>query len=492
MKPKSMPDPFDCAPLWGPPALEAKRAAIRDNQVKLARIREKWVAANAYFYGNIAKLISFIVEPGRSVLHLRCQIGQFIEALRPSRYLGVELSEEMVQAAASLHPDQRFVVGDPESMPFEEQFDYVFFEQITDTVDVMAALRNLKKCCRPQTRLIIHSYNHLWEPLITLADKLHLKMPLVEQSWLSENDLRNMLSLSGYACLGTYRIILFPKKIPFVSEFFNRFLARIPGLNRLCMVVVMVARPEPEPVDPGTLTVSVVIPAKNEEGNIRPAVERIPDMGGHTEIIFCDDRSTDGTAAEVRRMQAEFSERDIKLVEGPGICKSQNVWTGFDAASGDVLMILDADLTVMPEELPLFFDAIASGKGECINGSRLIYPIPREAMKLANMLGNKGFSLVFSYLLNQSVKDTLCGTKVLWRSDWNRIRPMLGSWGVEDRWGDYELLFGADKLQLRIVDLPVHYQERIFGNTKMVKVFKNGLVMLRMCLAAFMKLKFGY
>jgi hypothetical protein len=113
-------------------------------------------------------------------------------------------------------------------------------------------------------------------------------------------------------------------------------------------------------------------------------------------------------------------------------------------------------------------------------------------MKLANMLGNKGFSLVFSYLLNQRIKDTLCGTKVLRRSDWRRIRPMLGTWGVEDRWGDYELLFGADKLQLHIVDMPVHYQERVFGNTKMVKVFRNGLVMLRMCLAAFLKLKFGY
>jgi hypothetical protein len=487
-----MPDSLDYTPAWGPQALEAKRAAIRDNQARLARIREKWVAANTYFYAHIAKLIHFLVEPGRSVLHVRCQIGQFIEALQPARYLGVELSPEMVQIAAGLHPGKQFVVGDPERVLFEEKFDYVFFEQITDTVDVMAALRNVKKCCLPHTRLIIHAYNPLWEPLFKLADLLHLKMPLYEQNWLSENDVRNMLALSGYLCLGSYRIILVPKKIPFVSEFFNRFLARIPGINRLCMVNVMTARPAPEPVDPESLSVSVIIPAKNEEGNIRPAVERIPAMGAHTEIIFCDDRSTDATAAEVRRMQTEFPDLDIKLVEGPGVCKSKNVWTGFDAASGDVLMILDADLTVMPEELPLFFAAIASGKGEFINGSRLIYPIPKEAMKLANMLGNKGFSLVFSYLLNQRIKDTLCGTKVLRRSDWRRIRPMLGTWGVEDRWGDYELLFGADKLQLHIVDMPVHYQERVFGNTKMVKVFRNGLVMLRMCLAAFLKLKFGY
>jgi len=137
-------------------------------------------------------------------------------------------------------------------------------------------------------------------------------------------------------------------------------------------------------------------------------------------------------------------------------------------------------------------DAIASGVAEFVNGSRLIYPVPRGAMKGMNMLGNKFFSLAFSYLLHQRVKDTLCGTKVLWRKDWERIKPLLGSWGIEDRWGDYELLFGASKLNLRIVDLPVHYQERIYGTTKMTRVFQNGLVMLRMCWHGFLKLKLGY
>jgi len=219
---------------------------------------------------------------------------------------------------------------------------------------------------------------------------------------------------------------------------------------------------------------------------------RIPDFGQPTEVIFCDDKSTDGTADEVRRMQALYPERNIRLIDGPGICKSMNVWAGFTHATGDILAILDADLTVIPEELPYFIDAITQSGAEFVNGSRLVYPVPKAAMKGANMVGNKLFSIVFSFLMGQRIKDTLCGTKVLWRSDWERIQPMIGSWGIMDRWGDYELLFGAAKLNLRVVDQPVHYQERIYGATKMTKVFKNGLVMLRMCILGYLRLKLRY
>jgi hypothetical protein len=187
-------------------------------------------------------------------------------------------------------------------------------------------------------------------------------------------------------------------------------------------------------------------------------------------------------------MQALYPDKDIRLLHGPGICKAENVWTGFRAARGDVLMILDADLTVMPEELPMFLRALATWRGDFINGSRLVYPMPGLAMKSANLLGNKFFGLLFSFLLDQRLKDTLCGTKVLWRSDWLRMQPHLGSWGIQDRWGDYELLFGAHKLHLEIVEVPVHYQERIHGVTKMTKVFANGWRMLRICWHAWHRL----
>ena len=216
-------------------------------------------------------------------------------------------------------------------------------------------------------------------------------------------------------------------------------------------------------------------------GNIQPAVERIPEMGKFTEIIFCDDKSTDRTADEVRRMQAAYPWKNVRLVNGPGICKAENVWTGFRRATGDMVLILDADLSVIPEELPLFFEALVRGRGDFVNGSRMIYPMQERAMKFANMLGNKAFGLAFSFLLEQRIKDTLCGTEGLWRRDWERLEKNLGSWGLKDMWGDYELLFGAGRLQLEIAEIPVHYQERIHGVTKVTKVFANGWRMLGIC-----------
>jgi glycosyltransferase involved in cell wall biosynthesis len=212
-------------------------------------------------------------------------------------------------------------------------------------------------------------------------------------------------------------------------------------------------------------------------------------MGKGTEIIFCDDKSSDGTADEVRRMQALHPEKIISLADGPGVCKAENVWTGFRAARGDIVMILDADLSVMPAELPDFFRALARGRGEFINGSRLVYPIQRDAMKLTNRIGNKFFGLLFSFLLDQRIKDTLCGTKAMWRKDWIRLEKSLGKWGIRDHWGDYELLFGATKLHLAIVEVPVHYQERIHGVTKMTRVVSNGLRMLRICWHAWWRLQ---
>jgi hypothetical protein len=489
---------FETKDAWGPAVLDERRERTRAHLAALAGRRDSWVKRNRYYYRLVGRLLQFLVEPDKRVLAVRCTTGAFLSAMRPKVGKGIEICSEIIEVARQHHPEFSYAVAFPDTDQFQEcfsedeKFDYIALNDIDDTVDVQRALQNLKPLCERHTRILITTYNHLWEPIVTLSEWFGLKVPRVEQNWLSGADVRALLALSGYEALETRRVILCPKYIPLVSAFLNGFCARLPGLNRLCMTEVQVARLLPVPMDKNKLSVSVIIPCKDERGNVADAVRRIPPLAGQTEIIFCDDKSTDGTADEVRRMQEMHPECDIRLENGPGISKAQNVWTGFNAASGDILMILDADLTTMPEELPYFVDAIASGGAEFVNGSRLIYPVPRAAMKGANMLGNKFFSLAFSYLLNQRVKDTLCGTKVLWRSDWERIKKFLGTWGIEDRWGDYELLFGASKLNLRIVDLPVHYQERIHGTTKMTKVFHNGLIMLKMCWHGFRKLKLGY
>ena len=466
---------------WGPQALEETRRARSAFQDNIAASRDKWIQANEYFYDCLKRVLQHIVEPGKRVLAVRCQTGHLLASVLPEFGVGVEIGDAMVEYARAQHPTLQFVKCDPEALELHEPFDYVVFDHIFDTVDILRAFERIRLHCTSETRIIVINYNHLWQPILQFASRVGLRSKFVEPNWVSENDIRGFLKLAGFRPVRMHRLLLFPKWIPLLSTFLNRFLARLPGLRRLCLMQVIVARPIPAPIDERDVTVSVIIPCRNEKDNIAPAVERIPSLGRQFEIIFCDDKSTDGTAEEVRRVKALHPEREIRLVEGPGICKAENVWTGFRAARGDVLMILDADLTVMPEELPMFLQALTSRHGDFINGSRLVYPMQHNAMKIANEVGNKFFGLLFSFLLDQRIKDTLCGTKVLWRRDWLRMESSLGSWGIKDLWGDYELLFGASKLHLEIVEVPVHYQERIHGVTKMTRVLSNGFRMLRIC-----------
>lgn len=473
---------------WGPEALRASRQARRLNQDQLAAKRDRWVRSNRYYYDRFKRLLRFIIEPSKRVLEIRCQTGHLLASVEPAYGVGVEISEQLVEIAQRNYPHLHFLTSDPEDLQLGETFDYVLFGYLFDTVDILGALQSAQRACHRDTRLIVCTYSQLWQPLLELASRLGLRAPFLQPNWLSERDVTGFLDLAGFSVVRTHRLLLVPKYIPLLSAVCNELLARVPGIRRLCLMQLIVARPKPQPRTQDNVSVSVIIPCRNERDNVQPAVERMPEMGNHTEILFCDDKSSDGTGAEVERMIHRYPHRDIRLIPGPGICKAENVWTGFRAAKGDVLMILDGDLAVMPEELPHFLRALLSGTGEFINGSRLVYPVPKEAMRFSNMLGNKLFSMTFSYLLDQRIKDTLCGTKVLWRKDWLRIERNLGYWGVKDLWGDYELLFGAGKLHLQIQEVPVHYQERIYGATKMTKVFSNGLRMLRICLGAWHKL----
>src|SRR5438128_9502572 len=400
----------ECEPnsvTWGPAALEQRRRRTRDHLTKIAARRQSWINRNRYYYELVNRLLRFLEEPQKKVLSVRCDIGNLLAAVRPRNGKGIDICAEIVEIAQQRNPSFEFAVAFPDKEEFQqafkpdEKFDYILFNDIVDTVDVLQALRNLKPLCHRHTRLLVTTYNHLWEPLVTFAEWVGMKVPRTEQNWLSTADIRNLLKLVGFEALETHRIVLLPKYLPLLSGFFNRFCARRPFLSKLCMTQVVVARMMPPPVLPERLSVSVVIPCKNEKGNVEDAVRRIPPLAGRTEIIFCDDQSTDGTAEEVLRVQACYPEKNIRLEHGPGVCKSRNVWTGFDAAKGDVLMILDADLTTIPEELPYFIDVVVSGQAEFVIASRLVYPVPKGAMYRADVLGHKLFSLAFTYLLGQ-------------------------------------------------------------------------------------------
>jgi glycosyltransferase involved in cell wall biosynthesis len=235
--------------------------------------------------------------------------------------------------------------------------------------------------------------------------------------------------------------------------------------------------------------VSVVIAARNEAGNINAIFERTPQMGRATELLFVEGHSRDDTYAAIEQEIASHPATPSRLLRQSGIGKADAIRAGFDAATGDILMILDADLTVPPEDLPRFYEALRSGRGEFINGVRLVYPMEKQAMRGLNFLGNKFFSWAFTSLLGQPIKDTLCGTKVLWKKDYERIAAGRSYFGDFDPFGDFDLIFGAAKLNLKIVDLPIRYRERTYGTTNISR-WKHGMLLMRMVWYAARRIKF--
>jgi hypothetical protein len=474
---------------FGPAALARRVREVREHYDGICERRPGYIARNAYYYNQLFRVLRFIIPPAKRVLQTGCLTPDFLNAVEPSFGVGIDLSLRQTELARQRFPHLTFMSHENYQVADLGTFDYVVITDLNDQADPLASLRALSSVMSAETRVVVQNYNHLWEPIIRFAQWLGLKYPLPQQNWLSAAEVANVLRLCDFEPLSVYRRVLFPKRIPLLSWFANSFLGRLPAIDHLNMICLTVARPVGRSPSNRDRSVSIVVPCRNEVGNIVAAVERIPDLGSHTEIIFCDDKSNDGTSDEIRRMQKLYSDRDIKHYDGPGISKALNVRTGFDHAHGEILMILDADLTTMPEELRYFYDVIVSGKAEFVNGSRFVFPMEGEAMRSLNIAGNRLFSAVFSFLLGQRITDTLCGTKALWRLHWPAIRALAGGWGTEDRWGDYDLLFGAAKLHLRVMDLPVHYQERVSGVTKMTKRFHNGLIMARMCWAAFLRFK---
>ena len=473
------------------------RADIERNQREVAEAGADGRAASLErhraYYDEVKRVVRSVVKSGERVLCLRSDVGQYLDWVEPSSGVGVEIAPRLSEIAAAQVPSCSFQTARIDEFEVEGTFDSVLVvNAVNELFDVQAVFEKVREVCTPETRVVIVFYNFLWQPLVQLAETCKLKREQPQQNWLSFAHLSQILKLAGFETLERSRSILMPFGIPGLAWLLNRHVVRWPLFEKLGLVQTVVARPIAEaPDEPGeiTATCSVIIPCKNERGKVEETVLRTPVMGAGTELIFCDDRSTDGTGDEVRRMQREHPERDIRLIEGPGISKAANVWTGFDAAKNDIVMILDGDLAVAPEELPKFFDALVRGRAKFVNGTRMIYPMRGQAMRLANLFGNKLFGMLFTSILGRDISDTLCGTKAMWREDYERIVPLRGTWGIQDRWGDYELIFGAAALDLEHIDLPVHYMERTYGETKMTGRLKNAWVMLRMCKAAFFRLR---
>jgi len=479
--------------------LHPKQSAYTEARIhyweEYARSTSRFDVLRRGYRDRLAEFYRFLIPPGMRVLELGSGEGDLLAAVQPSVGVGVDFCPTMIHRAHAGHPGLRFVESDAHFADLkDDKFDFIIVSDlVNDLWDVQQTLANAQRFAHPGTRIIINSYSRLWEGPRRIAEWTGFakKQPL--QNWLTREDLENLLYLADFEVIRTSQEVLLPLNVPLVAPFANKIAVKLWPMRHLGLTNFVIARPRPLVQKTAEPIVSVIVAARNEAGNVLNIFDRVPQLGGGTELIFVEGGSKDNTYAAIER---EIAARGSFGPAGPaqlyrqtGKGKGDAVRLGFAKAKGELLMILDADLTVPPEDLPHFYEAWRSGRGEFINGVRLVYPMEGGAMRFFNFLGNKFFSLAFSWLLGQSIKDTLCGTKVLSREQYRMIADNRAYFGDFDPFGDFDLIFGAAHFNMRIVDLPVRYGERVYGDTN-IQRWSHGWLLLKMVLYAMWRLKF--
>ena len=448
---------------------------------------------NGYFHRYLTRMVSYNVLPGSRVLDIGCAGGDMLAALKPAHGVGIDINPAAIAAAKEAHPELTFHEMAAEDVAkLGETFDYIILSGVLPQLyDLHTALEALRSVCHDRTRIIVTTFSRLWQPVVRISEAIGWKARVPEESWIPPVEVKSLLEQCDLPIVTQKHAILWPLGVPLLSNAVNRWLTPLPVLNHMSLCTLTVARMVPRTNRMEVpKSVTVIVPARNEAGNIQPLLERIPQLGEKTEVIFVEGNSTDNTWEVVQKAVAEYrGPHAVSCCKQTGKGKGDAVRLGFGKATGEILMILDADISVPPEELTRFVDLLARQQCEFANGSRLVYPMEKKAMQFLNMIANKCFGWMFTYLLGQRLRDTLCGTKVLRRADYEKIAANRAYFGDFDPFGDFDLLFGAARLNLKIVDVPVHYKQRVYGETNISR-FRHGWMLLQMCGFAARKIKF--
>jgi SAM-dependent methyltransferase len=444
-----------------------------------------------YYRRRLIDIYRHVVGECDSILDLGCGKGELLDALNPKRGVGVDISKRMIDAARIRYSQFQFFCADVQTFDMvDATFDIIILSDLlNDLWDVQTTMTHIRRYCTEHTRIIFNVHSHLWEYPRRLAEHYHIVTPNLPQNWLTSVDIDNLAMIAGYNIVRHWEEILCPVPIPFLAALCNRVLVKMPLFRFMALTNFYIMRTVDLSQKSIEFSVSVVIAARNEAGHIDELLKRIPQMGSGTEIIFVEGNSTDDTFETIKNAISHLPPVEYRLIKQPGKGKGDAVRAGFEIATGDMLMILDADMTVPPEDLPRFYDVLASGLGEFANGVRLVYPMQDGAMRFFNLLGNKFFSWIFSWLLGQPIRDTLCGTKVLWARDYRRIAAGRSYFGNFDPFGDFDLLFGAARQNLKIMEVPIRYQSRRYGETNISR-WRHGWLLLKMVVFAARRLKF--
>lgn len=456
-----------------------------------ADTRTQWCRRGRYYHESIEAFLGFLVPRGSTVLHVGAESASLLSRLAPKWGLGIHVSQGVVEKIGQQEVPSSLAFRQTELSGVKEEFSYVVISDVLGYVDdIEAVLHEAAKRISWRGRVVVTQHSALWGPILRLASALRLRVPFRLENWISRADLENFAHLAGLEVVRSGTRMLFPKYIPIISAFFNIYLANIFPFTRLGLYHYVVLRKQDARSPIIKPSLSIVVPARNEAGMIERIVKELPSLGAFTEIIFIEGHSKDDTWKEIQRVAIKYSaEKRIRIAQQDGKGKGDAVRKGFDMATGDILTIYDADMTVPAPDMEKFYRALVEGRGDFINGSRLVYPLEKESMRFLNLLGNKFFSLAFSWLLNSRLKDTLCGTKMLWREDYREIQAGRAFFGDFDPFGDFDLLFGAAKLNCKIIDMPIHYKERTYGETN-IRRWSHGWLLLKMTVFAMRKVKF--
>ena len=458
--------------------------------------RDKWLRRGRTFHTEDLKFLKEIIPEKSNILELGCGNGQLLASLKPNYGLGIDFSAKLVKEAKKKYHKLNFIEADIEKLSktigSETKFDFIiicdtigYLEDITETLDSLHSFFN------EDTRLIVSYYSPLWSPFLNLATLLKLKMVNRNSTLLGTSDISNFLDNSHYQTVRIERKILIPFSLFGIERLINRFIAPLPLFSNICLRHYNISR-SLKAINNKKKSASVIIPCKNERGNIASAISRLPKFTDNIEVIFVEGNSSDGTWEEINKVKKANNKTNkkfnIKAYKQPSEGKADAVFHAFDNATNDILIILDGDLTVAPESLKKFWNKISSGEAEYINGSRLIYPMDNNAMKFLNYIANKIFSILFTWLLGQRFTDTLCGTKVISKKNYLRAKKKNNDLGNFDPFGDFFLIFGASRLCLKINEVPIRYKARIYGETQISR-FSHGMLLVKMLVLAFLKIK---
>lgn len=440
-------------------------------------------------YFCISEEINKILETSSNLLLLSAGHSSIVDMLKFKNIYVLEIIDDFHSLYTAKNSQKVKILQDLRKIK-NPKIDDIIISNLEYSDDPIQLMNDVNQILENNGKVSLICNNILWKPIFNLFEFLGLKFKHPRRNLITANFIENLCFLSDFEIVKKKNIILFPFNVPIFSYIVNNFFAKLPIINSLCLVSLYILKSKPKlKLKLNDMTVSIIVPCKNEENNIESVVNSLQPIGKKTEVLFGNDQSVDNTEGEIKRFIKKRKDLDIIYYDGPGVCKANNVYKGFDIAKGDILVIHDADNTVEPIELKKIVKVLVEKNQNMVIGTRLVYPMEKKAMKFSNYLGNLFFSYFYSLILQQKVTDTLCGTKAIFSKDWKKIKRTVGKWGVKDKWGDFDLLSGAKVNMMRISEVPVNYKERVQGETKMTSTMFNGFRMLLICVVSYFKIR---